>query len=66
MKLVSLAFGSRTVTLDEKKSRFWTRTRSRIFGQTSFIHFFDGSSYAVKSSVSMGHLVKMEGAVTHL
>lgn len=41
---------SRTLMADETKSRFCARTRSRIFGWTNFIHFFVGSSYAVKSA----------------
>ena len=60
-RFVPSGLWSPTLTVDETKSRFCTRTRSRIFGRTNFIHFFVGSSYAVKSAcvciavTSLGH-----------
>jgi len=48
-KFIPSGLWSPTLMVDETKSRFCTRTRSRIFGRTHFIHFFVGSSYAVKS-----------------
>ena len=46
------AYGPRlsTLTADETKLCLFPRTRRRIFGLINFIHFFVGSSYAVKSA----------------
>ena len=56
------AYGPRlsTLTTDETKLCLFPRTRRRIFGLINFIHFFVGSSYAVKSarfrSIDRGHV----------
>lgn len=49
-RLLSSRLRSPTLTVDETKSRFCTRTRSRIFGRTSLIHFSVGNSYAIMSA----------------
>ena len=65
-----LASGPRlsTLTTDETKLRLFPRARRHIFGLTSFVHFFVGSLYAVKSarlrSVDRGHVTSLSGRRT--